>query len=190
VPSVRPAPDGGQSGGHHPTASSRSTRRLFLALALLRHAGKKHHETLKSRWPRLTAEVIATPGFSCCQGPKRSVGSWQSAANPCWARGSLSGRGRNCSPSIVFPRSSCAFPGRLRHCASCIFTQGPESTGCLCSAEDTSTVMQLVNRLGVIGNAFVAPKRLQCPLTPVGVHIGALPHHRGTTIGLGDCALS
>jgi transposase len=38
-PSVRQAPDGGKAGGHHPTESSRSTRRFFLAPALPRPQG-------------------------------------------------------------------------------------------------------------------------------------------------------
>jgi hypothetical protein len=37
---------------------------MLLAPALLMHAGKKHHENLKSRWQLLTSEVIATPPVS------------------------------------------------------------------------------------------------------------------------------
>jgi hypothetical protein len=48
VPRQRQAPDGGKAGGTPPTASSRSTRRVFLAPALPRHEGeKKLHEDLK-----------------------------------------------------------------------------------------------------------------------------------------------
>jgi hypothetical protein len=43
VPRVRPAPDGGKEGGNHPTASSVSTRRVFLAPALPR----EKRETLR-----------------------------------------------------------------------------------------------------------------------------------------------
>ena len=62
-PSVRQAPDGGQERGPHPTESSRSTRRVFLAPPLLRHGGQKPVPTEKSGAPPVTSAVIATLGI-------------------------------------------------------------------------------------------------------------------------------